>query len=107
MIVEIRTYRTKPGLRDTFLAFFEKRAVPAQHAHGMRIVGPFVDLENPDVFIWLRGFPSLEERERMKSAFYEGELWMSELEAIAMPMLEEYTVVVTRSSPGFVFDDLR
>src|SRR3989475_949501 len=54
--------------------------------------------ENPDVFIWLRGFPSLEERERMKTTFYEGELWLKELEAIAMPMLERYEVIDRKST---------
>jgi len=39
-------------------------------------------------FVWLRRFPSLEESDRMKNAFYEGELWKNELDSIAMPMLE-------------------
>src|SRR3989442_9459637 len=99
MIVEVRKY-TKPGLRARFIDFFETRAVPAQRGVGMGILGPLLDLENPDVFIWLRGFPSLEERERMKTTFYEGELWLKELEAIAMPMLERYEVILTETSPG-------
>jgi hypothetical protein len=102
MIVEIRTYTVKPGMRDRFLAFFEQQAVPAQQAEGMRIVGPFIDLENPDVFIWLRAFPSLAERDRMKDAFYEGARWKDELEAIAMPMLADYTVALTSTVPFFV-----
>src|SRR5256712_12342570 len=102
MIVEVRKYTIKPGLRARFIDFFETRAVPAQRGVGMGILGPLLDLENPDVFIWLRGFPSLEERERMKTTFYEGELWLKELEAIAMPMLERYEVILTETSPGVV-----
>lgn len=105
MIVEVRTYKIKEGQRQRFLDFFENKAVPAQRRKGMSILGPLVDLENPDVFIWLRAFPSLEERDRMKSAFYDGEEWKTEMEAIAMPMLEEYNVALTRMSPRFV-DDL-
>src|SRR2546428_10883415 len=100
MIVEVRKYTIKPGLRARFIDFFETRAVPAQRGVGMGILGPLLDLENPDVFIWLRGFPSLEERERIKTTFYEGELWLKELEAIAMPMLERYEVILTETSPG-------
>ena len=70
----------------------------------MKILGPLLDLENPDVFVWLRGFPSLEERDAMKTAFYEGEEWKQELEAIAMPMIESYSVVLTETSAGFVID---
>jgi hypothetical protein len=107
MIIEVRTYRIKPGLREEFIEFFETRAVPAQRAHGMKILGPLIDLEDPDKFVWLRSYPSLEERERMKRDFYEGEVWKNELEAIAMPMLESYDVILCETSPGYVFDDPR
>jgi NIPSNAP protein len=104
MIVEVRSYRIKPGRRGEFIQFFETRAMPALRSHGMRIIGPFLDLENPNKFVWLRIFPSLDERDRMRTAFYEGELWKNELEAIAMPLLESYDVVLCESSPGCVFD---
>ncbi len=97
MIVEVRKYTIKAGLRAKFIEFFETRSVPAQRAIGMQILGPLLDLENPDVFVWFRGFPSLEERDRMKTAFYEGEAWTKELEAIAMPMLERYEVMLTET----------
>ena len=41
----------------------------------------------------------------MKAAFYEGDLWKNELEAIAMPMLESYDVHLTETRPGFVTFD--
>jgi hypothetical protein len=104
MIVEVRSYRIKPGRREEFLQFFETRAVPALRAHGMKVLGPLIDLENPNKFVWLRSFPSLEERERMRTAFYEGELWKNELEAIAMPLLESYDVILCETAPGCVFD---
>jgi hypothetical protein len=104
MIVEVRSYRIKPGRRAEFIHLFETRAVPALRAHGMKVTGPFLDVENPNKFVWLRSFPSLEERDRMKDAFYEGELWKNELEAIAMPMLDSYDVILCETSPGCVFD---
>jgi hypothetical protein len=104
MIVEVRSYRIKPGRRAEFIHLFETRAVAALRAQGMNVVGPFLDLENPNKFVWLRSFPSLDERERMRNAFYEGDLWKNELEAIAMPMLESYDVTLCETSPGCVFD---
>ena len=88
MIVEIRTYRTKPGRRADFVDLFEKRAGPTQVSLGMKLIGPLLDLENPDAFVWLRSFPSLEERDRLKEAFYEGALWKNELEVLVMPKVE-------------------
>ena len=107
MIVEVRSYRVKPGRRAEFIEFFETRSIPALRAYGMQVLGPLLDLENPNKFVWLRSFPSLEERERMRSAFYEGALWKNELEAIAMPMLESYDVILCETAPGYVFDGPR
>ena len=49
----------------------------------MKILGPFLSVEDPDVFFFMRAFPDLESREPMKAQFYEGELWKGELEAKA------------------------
>src|SRR5688500_2033472 len=107
MIVEVRSYRIKPGRRDEFIEFFETRSVPALQSHGMKVIGPLIDLENPNKFIFLRGFPSMEDLHRMKEEFYEGKLWKEELEGIAMPMLESYDVALCETTPGFVMDDFQ
>jgi NIPSNAP len=104
MIVEVRSYRIKPGHREEFIKFFETRAIPALRSHGMKVLGPLLDLENPNKFVWLRMFPSLDERDRMRTDFYEGELWKNELEAIAMPLLESYDVILCKTAPGCVSD---
>jgi len=72
MIVEVRSYRIKPGRREEFIKFFQERSIPALRSHGMKVLSPLIDLENPNKFVWLRSFPSLEERERMKNDFYKG-----------------------------------
>lgn len=94
MIIEMRTYKTKPGLRAEFLQIFRTRSIPAHHEIGMKILGPLVSIEDPDTFFFMRGFPDLASREPMKARFYEGELWKRELEQILMPMLEKYEVVL-------------
>jgi len=104
MIVEVRSYRIKPGHRAEFIELFEKRAIPALRSYGMQVLGPLLDVENPNKFVWLRGFPSLEERERMRNDFYGGDLWKNELEAIAMPMLDSYDVILCETSSGYVCD---
>ena len=104
MIVEVRSYRIKPGRRAEFIKLFETRAVPALRSHGMKVLGPLLDVENPNKFVWLRSFPSLEERDRMKADFYEGELWKNELESIAMSMLDSYDVILCETSSGYVCD---
>jgi hypothetical protein len=94
MIIEMRTYKTKPGLREEFLAIFKAKSLPAHRTIGMKIMGPFLSLEDADTFFFMRGFPDLESRGPMKDQFYEGELWKRELEQRLLPMLERYDVVL-------------
>jgi len=102
MIIEMRTYRIKPGKRSEFLEIFRSRSVPAHRAIGMTIAGPFLSVEDPDTFFFMRGFPDLESREPMKARFYEGELWKRELESVLMPMIDKYEVVVVEGPPDIV-----
>jgi hypothetical protein len=94
VIVEVRTYTIVAGLRQRFLRLFETRTRPLQLSLGIQVFGPWLDIENPDRFVWLRAFPSLEERERMKRVLYEGAEWTGELEAVMMPMLAEFTSIL-------------
>ena len=103
MIVEMRTYRLKPGRREEFLSIFLERSLPAHQQIGMKILGPFLSVEDPDVFFFMRGFPDLASREPMKAQFYEGALWKQELEHVLMPMIEKYEVVVV-DAPGGLGD---
>jgi hypothetical protein len=102
MIIEMRTYKTKPGCREKFLEIFRSKSVPAHAEIGMKILGPFLSVEDPDVFFFMRGFPGLASREPMKAKFYEGELWKRELESVLMPMLEKYEVVVVEDPEGLL-----
>jgi heme-degrading monooxygenase HmoA len=102
MIIEMRTYKLQPGKRAEFLEIFRTKSVPAHDEIGMRILGPFLSLEDPDTFFFMRGFPDLQSREPMKAKFYEGELWKSELESKLMPMIEKYEVVLVDDPEGKV-----
>jgi hypothetical protein len=94
MIVEMRTYTTKPGLREQFLEIFCARSIPEHSKIGMPILGPFRSVEHADVFFFMRGFPDLESRDSLKARFYEGPLWKNELEGALLPMLDKYDVTV-------------
>ncbi len=102
MIIEMRTYKTKPGRRTEFLEIFRFKSVPAHKEIGMKILGPFLSIEDPDIFFFMRGFPDISSREPMKAKFYEGELWKRELEGVLLPMLEKYEAVVVDDPEGLV-----
>ena len=94
MIIEMRTYRTKPGKRSQFLEIFRSRSVPAHVEIGMKILGPWLSIEDPDVLFFMRGFPDIASRAPMKAQFYQGALWKGELENMLLPMLEKYDIVL-------------
>jgi hypothetical protein len=97
MVIEMRPYKTKTGMRDTFLGIFRSKSMPAHREIGMKIMGPFLSIEDGDTFFFMRGFPTLESRGPMKDQFYEGALWKGELEQTLLPMLEKYDVVLVEA----------
>jgi hypothetical protein len=102
VIIEMRTYKTKPGCRAQFLEVFRNKSMPAHEEIGMKVLGPFLSLEDPDTFFFMRGFPDMPSREPMKAKFYEGELWKRELENVLMPMIDKYDVVLVDDPQGLV-----
>ena len=98
----MRTYKLRPGKRAAFLEIFHAKSMPAHAEIGMKILGPFLSIEDADTFFFMRGFPDLASREPMKAQFYEGELWKRELENVLMPMIEKYDVVLVDDPQGWV-----
>lgn len=48
----------------------------------------------------IRAFPDEVDRQPMKDAFYQGEPWMSELEAVMMALVDDYGAVAVEDSSG-------
>lgn len=102
MVIEMRTYKLKSGCRGRFLEIFRTKSIPAHAEIGMKILGPFLSIDDEDTFFFMRGFPDLQSREPMKAKFYEGELWKLELENLLMPMIEKYEVVLVEDNEGLL-----
>jgi hypothetical protein len=100
MIIEMRTYKIEVGKRAEFLKILETKAIPGHQKIGMKIIGPFLSVEDDNTLFWMRAFPDQQSRERMRNEFYDGKLWKEELEQKLMPMLEKYDVVVIEAEEG-------
>jgi NIPSNAP len=97
-VIEVRTYQTQPGQRDKLMELLRTQAVPLHQELGMRILGPFPSVDDPDTFVWLRAFPDAASRDPMKEAFYGGRRWVEELEPVMMPLIAEYGAVVVEDT---------
>jgi hypothetical protein len=100
MVIEMRTYKIARGKRREFLEILETRAFPAHQKIGMKILGPFLSVEDDDTFFWMRAFPDQQSRERMRNEFYDGKQWKEELEQKLMPILDKYDVIVVEAENG-------
>jgi hypothetical protein len=58
-IVELRQYTLKTEQREVLIALFERHFIEPQEEAGARVIGHFRDLDDPDRFVWLRGFPEV------------------------------------------------
>lgn len=74
-VVDLRQYTLHPGHRDTLIEVFDQHFVEGQEATGMHIVGQFRDLDDPDRFVWIRGFDDLSARADALNGFYYGTVW--------------------------------
>src|SRR5215467_3929916 len=109
-VLELRQYTLHPGKRDTLIELFERAFVEPQEAHGMRVLGQFRDLDAPDRFVWLRGFPDLPSRAARLEAFYGGPIWKANREAANATMIDSENVLLLRpvdASAGFMVPPVR
>lgn len=100
MLIEIRHYRLKPGRRGEFVEWFESVVIPEMRRHGMQILGSFVDVEDPDGFVYLRGYRDEEERRLQTEAFYGSEAWLGGMRERALELETDFEVRLVRSTPG-------
>ena len=76
-IVELRQYTLHAGGREVLIDLFERAFVEAQEAVRIRVIGTFRDLDDPNRFVWLRGFPDMAARAKSLEAFYSGAAWQA------------------------------
>jgi len=103
-IVELRQYTLHPGRRDDLIELFDREFVETQEAVGIQVIGQFYDLDDPDRFVWLRGFNDMPAREQSLHAFYGGPVWKAHRDAANATMIDSDNVLLLRpahSTSGF------
>ncbi|MBB6187755.1 NIPSNAP family protein [Rhodanobacter sp. MP7CTX1] len=106
-IVELRQYTLHPGKRNILIELFEREFVETQEAVGMTLIGQFRDLDDPDRFVWLRGFADMPSRALALAAFYGGPAWQTHRDAANATMIDSDNVLLLRPldvPTGFISD---
>ncbi|MFF2522683.1 NIPSNAP family protein [Streptomyces liangshanensis] len=99
-VIELRQYTLRPGRRDELIALFEREFVETQEEAGMAVLGQFRDLDDPDRFVWLRGFADMDTRREALSAFYGGPVWAAHGPRANATMADSDNVLLLRPAPG-------
>lgn len=103
-VLELRQYKIVPGRRDEMIDVFERWFVDSQEAEGMRLVGQFRDLDDPNRFTWIRSFPDMEARERGLNAFYFGPVWEAHRDEANPLLLDNDNVLLLKPlTPDLAF----
>jgi hypothetical protein len=95
-VAELRQYTLRPGQRDVLIELFDREFVESQEAAGMAIVGQFRDLDDPDRFVWIRGFGSMPARAEALASFYGGPVWKQHAAAANATMIDSDNVLLLR-----------
>src|SRR5207244_2519082 len=104
--VELRQYTLHPRKRDRLIDLFDREFVESQEALGMKIIGQFRDVDNPDRFVWLRGFRDMPSRAQALEDFYGGPVWKTHRESANATMIDSDNVLLlhpAKPTSGFSF----
>lgn len=107
-IIELRRYRLHPGARETLIDLFDREFIESQEAQGMSVIGQFRDLDDPNSFVWLRGFDDMPSRAAALNAFYTGPVWAAHRDQANGTMVNSDNVLLLRpASPDVGFAPVR
>src|SRR4029077_20100414 len=87
-VIELRQYTLHAGKRDVLIDLFDAEFIESQEALGLTVIGQFRDVDDPDRFVWLRGFRDMTIRAKGLKAFYGGPVWRDHREAANATMID-------------------
>ncbi|MBE1461762.1 NIPSNAP family protein [Kibdelosporangium phytohabitans] len=97
MILEIRTYRLKPGTTGDFVATMRDEVAPLLAEAGIRVVDSGASLVREDGHeeaYLIRAFDSVEQRDELESAFYGSDIWRQGPREAIVSRIESYHTIV-------------
>ena len=94
--VEIRSYNLKPGTRDRFHQLFVTQALPMLQRWKVQVVAYGPSLHDTDSYYLMRGYPSVEDRQRSEDAFYGSDEWKQGPREAILACIDSYTTIVVQ-----------
>lgn len=106
-LVELRRYVLLPGRRGDLIRAFDDFLAEAQRLHGIHVCAQLLSVEDPDSFVWMRSFESIEQRRNALSSFYRSKDWLAVRSSVLAMISEEQEDVLLLEPIGKVPSWLR
>lgn len=98
-VLDLRTYRLKPGAGETFGRTLRNDALPMLTRCGIDVVAHGPSLDDPDLYYLVRSFSSAAERNERLDAFYGSDEWRQRHRDGVLALLEGYHVLLLPALP--------
>lgn len=76
-LVEIRSYKLKPGEASAFHRIVSEQSMPMLKEWGTDVVAFGFSAHEPDTYFIVRSYSSLADRNARQAAFYSSEAWLT------------------------------
>lgn len=93
-VLEVRVYTLKRGVRDAFHRRFIEESLPLLRRADVDVVAFGPSLHDADSYYLMRGFPSLDARERSEATFYDSTPWREGPREAVLAAIDTYTTAV-------------
>lgn len=101
-IVEIRSYNLRQGSGAAFHALVREKSLPLLREWKVDVVAIGPSMHDPDSYLLIRAYDSLEHRQRSQDEFYGSAAWREGPREAIMAFIESYTTVVLEMSDAAV-----
>jgi len=105
-LIEIRSYKLKPGASAAFNDAFVKRAVPMLREWGTEVVTFGPSPHDADAYFLIRAYDDLLDLQTRQDAFYGSEAWRQGPREAVVSLIENYLNTVLWLSPAAI-EELR
>ena len=90
-LIEVRSYRLKPGALPELERLFHKEALPLLQARGIDVVAFGASPDDPDAAFLIRAFDDLADRDRREAGLYGSAEWRAGPRESVLACIDLYT----------------
>jgi hypothetical protein len=98
-VVDLRTYKLKPGAAETFDRILRHDSLPMLERSGIDVVAYGPSLDDPSLYHLVRSFASAHERNERLDAFYGSDAWRRGYRERVLALIDGYHALLLPAPP--------